>query len=115
MSNLLNKGQRFKWKNTMDATLQSMFTHNINQSIQNIIKKFQHSHSNLNFNDNQILQHIQTLRKRTQIIGGEKTKSMSPTIKYFNDIKDTPKYSCVCCQRLWFKHQLTHSLKQFLK
>jgi len=112
VSNLLNKRQIFKCKNTMDATLQSMLTHNINQSIQNIIKIFQHSHSNLNLNDNQILQHLQTLRKRTQIMGQKKTKSMSPIIKYLNDIKDTSKYSGVCFQQLWFKHQLTHSIKK---
>jgi ABC-type transporter Mla subunit MlaD len=51
-----------------------MLTHNTNQSIQNIIKNFQHSHSNLNLNDNQILQHIRTLQKITQIYGGEKNK-----------------------------------------
>jgi hypothetical protein len=30
MSNLLDKRQSFKWTNTMDATLQSMLTHNTN-------------------------------------------------------------------------------------
>jgi hypothetical protein len=35
-------------------------------------------------------------------------KSMSLIIKYLNDKKDTPKYSFICCQRLWFRHQLTH-------
>jgi hypothetical protein len=40
VSNLLNKRKIFKWKNTMDVTLQSMLFHNTNQSIQNIIKFF---------------------------------------------------------------------------
>jgi len=42
-------------------------------------------------------------------MGVKKKKSMSPIIKYFNDIKDyTPKYSCICCQIQWFKHQVKH-------
>jgi hypothetical protein len=44
VSNLLNKRKIFKWKNTMDVTLQSMLFHNTNQSIQNIIKFFSNIH-----------------------------------------------------------------------
>jgi hypothetical protein len=41
--------------NSMDANLKSMLAHRKNQYLQTIIKTFQHLHSNLNINDNQIL------------------------------------------------------------
>jgi len=44
-------------KFTMETTLHYMLIHNENDSLQKIIKKFQHLHSYLNFNENQILQH----------------------------------------------------------
>jgi hypothetical protein len=44
VSNLLNKRKIFKWKNTMDVTLQSMLFHNTNQSIQNVINFFSNIH-----------------------------------------------------------------------
>jgi len=40
VSNLLNERKIFKWKNTMNVTLQSMLFHNKNQSIQNVINFF---------------------------------------------------------------------------
>ncbi len=94
-SKLSKKEQRFKWTNAMDTTLHSMLIHNENDSLQKIIKSFQHLHSNLNLNDNQILQHIQTLKNRSQIVKKKITKSLSSITKYLNDIKDTPKYPCV--------------------
>ncbi len=43
------------------------------------------------------------------------TKKISPIIKYLNDIKDTPKYACVYCQRLRFKYQSMELTPTFLK
>jgi hypothetical protein len=52
--------------NSMDAIKIFMLVHRENQSLETIIKKFQHLDSNLDINDNQILQHIQALQKKTQ-------------------------------------------------
>jgi len=52
--------------NYMDALLNFMQAHRENQSLQTIIKNFQHLDSNLDINDSQILQHIQALQKKTQ-------------------------------------------------
>ncbi len=68
-SKLSKKEQRFKWTNAMVTTLHSMLIHNENYSLQKIIKSFQHLHSNLNLNDNQILHHIQTLKKDPKLWG----------------------------------------------
>jgi len=43
-----------------------MLVHRENQSLQTIIKKIQHLDSNLDINNNQILQQIQALQKKTQ-------------------------------------------------
>ncbi len=45
----------------------------------------------------------------------EVRKTFSPITKYFNDIEDTPKYACVCCQRLRFKYQSMELAPTFLK
>jgi CTP-dependent riboflavin kinase len=60
-----------------------------------IIKSFQHLHSNLNLTNNQILQHIQTLKKKSQIVREKVTKTFLSITKYLNDMKDTPKYTCM--------------------
>ncbi len=79
------------------------------------IKKNQHLHSNLNLNDNQILQYIQTLKFKKPNCEKKISKSLLPITKYLNDIKYTPKYLCVCCQRLWFKYQSIQLTPTFLK
>lgn len=45
--NYKNKKQRFKWIDVMYTTLHLMLIQSENQSLQNIIKKIQHLHSNL--------------------------------------------------------------------
>lgn len=73
------------------VTLQSMLFHNTNQSIQNVIKFFSNIH---------ILTRILMITKygngskhyeKNTNYGGKRKKSMSPIIKYFNDIKDYTK------------------------
>jgi hypothetical protein len=43
------------------------------------------------------------------------TKLFSQITEFLNDIRDTSKYPCVYCQRLWFKYQLIQLNPTFKK
>jgi hypothetical protein len=114
-SKLSEKKQRLKRTNAMDTTMHSMLIHSENDSFWKVIKSFQHLHTNLNLNDNQILQQFFKKFKRSQIVRNKVTKTLLPITKYLNDIKDTPKYRCVCCQILQFQYQSMELPLTFLK